>query len=72
MKIIFIGINGYQIPYTRIRCYHFANILRKYGLETEVLSYQEHLSSQYNGTQMLQLNDREKFRPESQGIPPPF
>ncbi len=61
MKIIFIGINGYQIPYTRVRCYHFANILRKYGLETEVLSYQEHLSSQYNGTQMLQLNDREKL-----------
>ncbi len=61
MKIIFIGINGYQLPYTRVRCYHFARILRKYGLETEVLSYQEDLSPQYDGIQMLRLADKEKL-----------
>jgi glycosyltransferase involved in cell wall biosynthesis len=60
VKIIFIGINGYQIPYTRVRCYHFAQVLRTYGVETEVFSYQEHLSPQRNAIQILQLNDKEK------------
>ncbi len=62
MRIIFIGVNGYQIPYTRVRCYHFANVLREYGMKTKVLSYQEHLSPQYNGVQILHLSDKEKFR----------
>jgi glycosyltransferase involved in cell wall biosynthesis len=62
MKVVFIGINGYEFPYTRVRCYHFAKILKNYGIETEVLSYRDHLAPQYSGIQMLELPDSEKLR----------
>jgi len=62
VKTIFIGINGYDFPYTRVRCFHFAEELRKLGLETEVLSYRDHLAPQYSGIEMLNLRDKEKLR----------
>ncbi|OGL50270.1 MAG: hypothetical protein A3H37_00765 [Candidatus Schekmanbacteria bacterium RIFCSPLOWO2_02_FULL_38_14] len=62
MKTIFIGINGYDFPYTRVRCFHFAEELRKLGMETEVLSFRDHLAPQYTGIEMLNLGDKEKLR----------
>ena len=62
MKTVFIGINGYDFPYTRVRCFHFAEELQKLGMETEVLSYRDHLAPQYSGIEMLNLGDREKLR----------
>lgn len=50
------------MPYTRIRCYHFAEALRVYGVETKVFSYREHLASHYNGIQMLEVSDKEKVK----------
>jgi glycosyltransferase involved in cell wall biosynthesis len=62
MKIIFVGINGSELPYTRVRCYNFAQALRKNGIETEVLSFRDHLAPQYDGIQMLELPDNEKLK----------
>ena len=45
MKIIFISREGYQLPGARIRCYNFAKELTKYGIQTEVLSYKDHLGA---------------------------
>lgn len=57
MKILFIGISGYQYPHTRVRCYHFAEGLRKFGLQTEVLSYKDHLAASRSEAEMYELTD---------------
>jgi len=61
MKINFVGINGYDFPYTRVRCYHFAEKLKEHGLDTSVLSYRDHLAPHYTGIQMLGLDDKTKL-----------
>jgi len=63
MKIIFIGHSGYQYPHVRIRCYHFASVLKKMGMETEVLSFKDHLlPPQYSEETMYALRDRRKIQ----------
>ncbi len=62
MKILFIGISGYQYPHTRVRCYHFAKELAKRGFNTEVLSFKDHLAPEKTEVQMYGLRDREKIK----------
>jgi len=61
MKINFVGINGYDFPYTRVRCFHFAEKLKEHGFDTDVLSFRDHLAPQYTGIQMLGLGEQEKI-----------
>ena len=41
MKILFIGINGIDLAYTRVRCYGFASLLESCGCGAEVFTFQE-------------------------------
>ncbi|HIE43856.1 MAG TPA: glycosyltransferase family 1 protein [Candidatus Omnitrophica bacterium] len=43
MKVIFITREGYRLPGARVRCYFFAEGLKKKGIDTEVLSFADHL-----------------------------
>jgi len=61
MKINFVGINGYDFPYTRVRCFHFAEKLKEHGFETDVLSFRDHLAPQHTGIEMLGLGEDEKI-----------
>ncbi len=61
MKVNFVGINGYDFPYTRVRCYHFAEKLRGFGIDAEVLSFRDHLAPEYTGIEMLGLDDETKL-----------
>jgi len=45
MKIIFITREGYNLPGARVRCYNFARELKRYGLQTEVLSFSDSLGA---------------------------
>jgi glycosyltransferase involved in cell wall biosynthesis len=45
MKSIFVTREGYRLPGARIRCYNFAEVLAKYGLDTEVLSFSDTLGA---------------------------
>lgn len=45
MKLTFITREGYNLAGARIRCFNFANELRKYGLDAEVLSYADHFGA---------------------------
>ncbi|MBN1232322.1 MAG: glycosyltransferase family 4 protein [Candidatus Coatesbacteria bacterium] len=57
MKITFIGISGYELPHTRVRCYHFARILKeKHGFDTEVLSYKQDLAKNLSEEEMWNLD----------------
>lgn len=61
MKVIFIGHSGYTYPHVRVRCYHFAEALRKLGIDAEVLSFKDHLAPQkYTEEIMYDLRDINK------------
>ncbi len=62
MRHIFVGLTDYGKPYTRVRCYHFADSLRRAGLDAGVFSFQEHLTDITDGTRMLDLPQRERLR----------
>jgi glycosyltransferase involved in cell wall biosynthesis len=62
MKIAFIGFSDYTFPYTRVRCYNFANELKKYGVDAQVLSYQADLAPQFKGSHMYTIGDRDKLQ----------
>lgn len=59
--ILFIGLSGYAYPHTRVRCYHFADGLRKLGMKTSVLSYKDDLGKQFSEADMYELRDRKKL-----------
>jgi len=63
MKLIFVGLSGYQYPHTRVRCYHFANMLReKYNIDTEVLSFRDNLAPHLSEVDMYEsLNDKKRL-----------
>ena len=44
-KIIFITREGYGLAGARIRCYNFAREISKCGIQTEILSYCDHLGA---------------------------
>jgi len=59
--IIFVGLNGYEYPHTRVRCYHFAETLGRYnGIQTHVLSFRDHLSN-LSEVDMFGARDRRKL-----------
>ncbi len=60
-KVVFVCVNGYQMPYSRVRGYHFAGALRKLGVETAVLSFRDHLGPWWDSIEMLELGDRQKL-----------
>lgn len=60
-RIVFIGLNGYSYPHTRVRCYHFAKELAKFGITTHVLSYRDDLSPHFSEVDMYSLNGRQKI-----------
>ncbi len=61
MKIVFIGHSGYTYPHVRVRCYHFAEAIRKLGIDAEVLSFKDHLAPQrYSEEIMYDLRDINK------------
>lgn len=45
------------MPYSRVRAYHFAEMLQQQGFRTEVLSFQDHLAHRKDGNQMLRMLD---------------
>jgi len=61
MKVLFIGIHGYDFAYTRVRCYNFAKLLRERGIAAEVLTFQEAFSPSVKDDGMLRLGDGEKL-----------
>jgi glycosyltransferase involved in cell wall biosynthesis len=62
-RLLFVGLSGYQYPHTRVRCYHFAKALAgRPGLETDVLSFKDHLAAEKTERDMYELRDREKMR----------
>jgi len=62
MKIVFIGLSGYDYPFVRVRCYEFAREMGKYGIETRVLSFRDHLSDGLSEVEMWDRGDREKVK----------
>jgi len=61
MRVIFIGLSGYDFAYVRVRCFNFAKMLRGRGIDAEVLSFQEAFSPWVKDDGMLRLRDREKI-----------
>lgn len=61
MRFIFVGLNGYELPHTRVRCYNFAKSLRERGVDARVLSYHDDLGTQYTENWMYSLNDFQKI-----------
>lgn len=61
MKVVFIGLSGYDHPYVRVRCHNFAKLLRERGVEAEVLSFKEAFSPSVADDGMLRLRDPQKL-----------
>ena len=61
MKAVFIGINGYDYPYVRVRCYNFAKEVSKHGIDASVLSFRDNLAPELSGIEMLTLGDFKKI-----------
>ena len=61
MKIVFVGLSGYDYPFVRIRCYHFARELEKLGISTRVISYRDHLSGGLSETDMFGCRERKRL-----------
>ncbi len=59
-RIVFITREGYRLAGARIRCYNFAAQLKKYGYETEVLSFADHLGAP-DGDKELCMSLRRKL-----------
>jgi len=45
MKVTFVTRENFEMPAVRVRCYGFAEKLKKSGIETEVFSYADHLGA---------------------------
>ncbi len=69
MKILFLGISGYEYPHVRVRCYRFAEQLRANGIDAEVLSFKDHLASHYSESEMYGLRDRDRVRLVFKSLP---
>lgn len=61
MRVVFIGLSGYDHPYVRVRCHHFAGLLRERGVKTDVLSFKEAFSPRVADDGMLRLREGEKL-----------
>ncbi len=62
MKIIFITREGYRSAGARVRCYNFARMLSKQGVDTEVLSFADNLGAKEGADEFLMgISDKIKF-----------
>ncbi|MBN2381613.1 glycosyltransferase family 4 protein [bacterium] len=61
MKILFVGISGYDYPHTRVRCFNFARELSRYGFHSEVLSFHDDLGNRFSEAEMYGIPDRWKL-----------
>jgi len=61
MSVLFIGLSGYSYPYVRVRCYGFADELRKRGVTASVLSFRDHLSGGLSELEMWDRGDGQKI-----------
>ncbi|MBN1551917.1 glycosyltransferase family 4 protein [bacterium] len=57
-NLLFIGISGYEYPHVRVRCYRFAEQLKKHGFNTSVLSFKDHLVPEVTEPEMYSRGDR--------------
>ncbi len=57
----FVGLSGYAYPHTRVRCYHFAGELAKYGYKTRVLSFHDRLAPDLPEAEMYGLPDHRRL-----------
>jgi len=62
LKVIFVCQDGYDLAPARVRCYNFAKQLKKYGINTEVLSFYDKLGAQDQGGQCENMSDYEKLQ----------
>ena len=61
MKVIFITREGYNLPGARVRCYHFARELIRYGIDADVLSFSDTLGAK-EGKEEFRLGLRDKLK----------
>ena len=59
-RIVFVTYDGAHLPTARVRCYRFAEELRRRGFDTEVLSMYDHLGAPYDGALQWKIGDRTK------------
>ncbi len=62
MKILFMGISGYEFPHVRVRCYKFAEQLRANGVDAEVFSFRDHLAPEISEIEMYRIGDKKKLQ----------
>jgi glycosyltransferase involved in cell wall biosynthesis len=67
--VTFVGLSGYRLPHTRVRCYHFAKALGARGFRTRVYSFKDRLKQNAQESVMYGLSDREKFQLIVRAIP---
>ena len=60
MKIIFITREGHELSGARVRCYNFAQALRRYGVYAEVFSFADNLGAKY-GEKELEMSFLDKI-----------
>jgi len=61
MKVIFITREGYDLSGARVRCYNFAEALKKYGVDTEVFSFADNLGAKY-GEKEFEMSCLDKIK----------
>jgi glycosyltransferase involved in cell wall biosynthesis len=67
--VTFVGLGGYGLPHTRVRCYHFADALAKRGFRTRVFSFKDRLKARAEESEMYGLSDSEKLHLIGRAIP---
>ncbi|MBN1549969.1 glycosyltransferase [bacterium] len=69
IKVVFVGISGFDYPHTRVRCYNFAEQLSKYpDVETRVISFKDHLGPQFSEVEMWGLRERDRIKLNMKGL----
>ncbi|MBN2430304.1 MAG: glycosyltransferase family 4 protein [Acidobacteria bacterium] len=72
MRVLFITQDGKQLPTARVRGYAFAEIVKKSGMEAELLSYRDHLKASRHGVQLCEMGWGEKILLNLRALPKLF
>jgi glycosyltransferase involved in cell wall biosynthesis len=67
--VTFVGLGGYGLPHTRVRCYHFARSLAERGFRTRVFSFRDRLRPRMEESQMYAVSDSAKLRIVARAVP---
>jgi glycosyltransferase involved in cell wall biosynthesis len=67
--VTFVGLGGYGLPHTRVRCYHFAQALAERGFRTRVYSFKDRLKPRLEESAMYGFSDSQKLRLVARAIP---